>query len=381
MSDPLRALREGCRELAAELRDLALPVDAEPHAEERLRASPALRLLRALGTPRRYRAGEVPRWAETFADSRVTRVVANIELARGDVGVLNACAAPSLAGLTVDALGDPEQQDYFYAELAEHGLWTFFGMTEAEHGSDATAMRSRLTPEGPADAVDGDGFLLSGGKRYVANAARGGIGVVFARTGPTPLSIRAVLLRRPAPGLTGTPLEMLGLRGACLGELTFDDVPVPRERLLGRHLPASRRGLWGANRAFGVVRLQIAAQALGAGYAIRDEVCALRPGWDGHRPVTARLDAARALLLDLAAEADADPDDRRPPSLAKLHTSALAVEVGRWAEGALPPGSLVEHPLLEKWCRDVMAFEFMDGTSHILRLTVAPNAAPPTEGP
>ncbi|UED82956.1 acyl-CoA dehydrogenase family protein [Streptomyces profundus] len=371
----LRALRDGCRELAPELREIALAVDAEPHAEERLRASSALRLLRVAGTPRRHRASEVPGWASPFTDSCLARVVANVELARGDVGVLNACAAPSLAGLTVDALGDRAQQDDFYGALARDEPWTFFGMTEADHGSDATALGSRLTPDGAG------GFVLHGGKRYVANAARGGIGVVFARTGPTPLAIRAVVLRRPAPGFTGAPLEMLGLRGACLGSMAFDGVQVRGEQVLGRHLPASRRGLWGANRAFGVVRMQIAAQALGAGYAIRDEVRALRPGWDGHLALSARLDAAHALLLDLAAEADADPDDRRPPSLAKLHTAALAVEVGRWAESALSPGSLVEHPLLEKWCRDVMAFEFMDGTSHMLRLAVAPDAAPRREGP
>ncbi|MDT0267365.1 acyl-CoA dehydrogenase family protein [Streptomyces sp. DSM 44915] len=370
----LRELRAGCRELAGELREIALAVDAEPRDTDRLRANAALELLRVVGTPRRHRAAAVPGWAEPFADSALARVVGNVELARGDVGALNACAAPSLAGLTVDALGDRDQQDYFYGTLARHGCWTFFGMTEPEHGSDATAMRTRLAGD------DAGGYRLHGVKRYVANAVRGEIGVVFARTGPTPLAIRAVLLRRGAPGLGGSDLEMLGLRGARLGELTFDGVPVPAEHLLGRRLPASRRGLWGANRAFGVVRLQIAAQALGAGYAMRDEVRALRPGWDGHRPVTARLDAARELLYDLAAASDADPDDRRPPSLAKLHTAALAVEVGRWAESVLPAGALVERPLLEKWCRDVMAFEFMDGTSHMLRLTVAPDAAPRREG-
>ncbi|RBM20479.1 acyl-CoA dehydrogenase family protein [Streptomyces sp. PT12] len=366
----LRRLADGSRELAAELRGLALAVDADPHDTAPLRASPALELLRVIGTPRPFRAHPVPAWAEPYGDSRLARVVANVELARGDAGALNACAAPSLAGFTVDALGDADQQKAFYEEVANERPWTFFGMTEPDHGSDATAMRTRLDPDPEG------GFRLHGAKRYVANAARGTIGVVWARTGPTPLSLRAVVLRRPAPGFTGAPLETLGLRGACLGEMAFDGVPVPPDAILGRHLPASRRGLWGANRAFGVVRLQIAAQALGSAFALRDAVRALRPGWAGHAPVSARLAAARELLYDLAAASDARPDDRRPPSLAKLHTAALAVEVGRWAEAALPPGSLVEHPLLEKWCRDVCAFEFMDGTSSILRLAIAPEATP-----
>ncbi len=371
----LRELRGQSGELAAELRSIALDVDADPHNRERLRSSEVLELLRVVGTPKPYRAYDVPRWAEQFTESCLGRVVGNIELARGDAGALNAVAAPSLAGFTVDALGNEAQQEFFYRELAQHRSWTFFGMTEPAHGSDATAMQTRLEPD-----PDG-GFRLHGTKRYVANALRGAIGVVFARTGPSALTIRAALVQRPAPGFTGSTVDMLGLRGACLGEMGFDGVPIAPEMVLGRHLPASKRGLWGANRAFTVVRLQIAAQALGVAYAIHDVVRDERPQWTGHEVVAARLHAARELLYDVALEVDHAPDDRRAPSIAKLHTTNLAVETGRWAESALPPGALLQHPLLEKWCRDVCAFEFMDGTSNILRLMIAPAAAPRREGP
>ncbi|SFC88643.1 acyl-CoA dehydrogenase family protein [Streptomyces aidingensis] len=370
----VRDLVAGCRELGAELRTLALAVDRAPEDHRLLRRCGALELLRVVGTPERFRPHPVPAWAREFTASCLGRVAANIELARGDAGVLNACAAPSLAGFTVDALGDERQQELFYGELARTGCWTFFGMTEPEHGSDATALRTRL------DRDPAGGFLMHGTKRYVANAERGSVGVVFARVGPTPLSIRAVLLKRPAPGFTGSPLEMLGLRGARIGEMRFDAVPVPEEHVLGRHLPLSRRGLWGANRAFTVVRLQIAAQALGVAHAIHDQVRALRPGRPGHDLVTARLDAARQLLYDTAAEVDARPDDREPACVAKLHTTHLAVRTARWAERELPPSALAGHPLLEKWCRDVCAFEFMDGTTNILRLAVAPAPASHREG-
>lgn len=373
LTPALAELRELSRTLAADLRGIALAVDADPFDADRLRNSEALELLRLMSIPRAYRTGPVPACAEQFTASALGRVVANIELAGGDVGVMNACAAPSLAGLAVDALGDGSQQDLFYQDMAQRRSWTFFGMTEPEHGSDATAMQTRLDP-------DGDGYRLNGAKRYVANAERGAIGVVFARTGPTPLSIRAVLLRRPAPGFTAGALEMTGLRGACIGHMEFADTPVPREMVLGRHLPASRRGMWGAVRAFNVIRLQIGAQALGAAFAIRDYVCAQRPGWTGHELMTARLDAARALLHDYARVLDEAPDDRLAPSLAKLYASELAVESTRWAETALGPGALLEHPLLEKWCRDVCAFEFMDGTSNILRLTVGADLAPTRAG-
>ena len=349
-SDELQGL---AAELATELRPHALAVDAGAVPD-----IPALNVIRDIATPPEFRAGDVPKCAELYTETCLARTAANIEFSRGDAGVLNLCRAPSLAGLAVDALGSPEQREEFYRVLADERPWTFFGMTEAARGSDATALETRLDQD----------FRLYGGKRYVANAERGGIGVIFARTGPTPLSIRAVVVRNPSPGYTGRALTMFGLRGAALGEMTFDGIELPREALLGAHLPASKRGLWGINRTFNVMRLQIGAQALGVALAISDFVHTIRPQWK--TLMTTRLEAARELLLDCAHDVDNNPDDRRAPSIGKLHATHLAVETARWAEAALPAGALLEHPLLEKWCRDVHAFEFMDGTSNIQRLTI-----------
>lgn len=374
--DPaLRELRDICRQIARDLRSRALAVDGDPDDVSRHLDAPSLTLLRTASTPKRFRQDDLPlRFAE-YTDSCLARALANVELARGDAGILSANTGPSLAGLAVDALGDEAQQELFYRALADGRTWTFFAMTEPDRGSDATALTSRLEPEPDLSG----GQRLTGTKRYVANAARGSIGVVFARTGPTALSIRAALVQCPAPGFRGRSLEMIGLRGARFGEMTFDGVHVPETMLLGRHLPTSQRGIWGAARAFNVMRVQIAAQSLGVGFAIHDYVLEHRPQAPGAELVSARLAAARELLYDVAVAVDRAPADPRPPSIVKLHTTGLAVELTRWAERSLGPGSLLEHPLLEKWCRDVCAFEFMDGTGNILRLHIAPDTAPVRE--
>lgn len=364
--DPaLRRLRGLCREAAADLRQRALAVDAAPGEMAQHLGSTTLAMVRAASTPKRFRAADdAP--LDGYIDSCLSRAVASIELAWGDAGVLTANTGPALAGIAVDALGSEEQQELFYEAIADGRTWTFFAMTEPERGSDATAIETRLerTP---------DGYRLHGTKRYVGNGSRAGIGVVFGRTGASPLTIRGALVRCPSPGYTAAPLDMMGLRGARISQIDLDGVPVPDSMLLGSHLPASRRGIWGASRAFNIMRVQIAAMALGTAFAIRDYVCEQRPGWDGHERISARLDAARALLYAAAAEVDLSPDERRPPSVAKLHATDLAVRVGRWAAAALGPGGLLEHPLVEKWCRDLYAFEFMDGTSNILRLHVTQN--------
>ncbi|WP_406492344.1 acyl-CoA dehydrogenase [Streptomyces sp. NBC_00846] len=367
---PLRELRHVCREAGRELRRYALAVDDDPGGSTAYLDSAVLALMRAATTPKEFRTPDMPD-DRGFADGCLSRVVAGVEIARGDAGVVAANTGASLAGAAVDTLGDDTQRALFYSAIADGRSWTCFGMTEPDHGSDATAMETRL------DALPdpADGYLLTGAKRYVGNASRASVGVVFGRTGRSPLSIRGALIPLPAPGFTAEPLDMIGLRGARICRLGLDGVHVPREMLLGAHLPASRRGLWGIGRTFNAMRLQVAALALGTALGTRDYVVEQRPRWDGHETVSARLDAARQLLYDAAAAVDHDPDTRRPPSAAKLHVTDLAVRTAHWAARALGPGALQEHPLLEKWCRDVRAFEFMDGTSNMQRLHITSDIA------
>lgn len=368
LDPPLRVLQGRCREAAADLRSRALAVDADPDDMAPHLESTTLAMVRAASTPKRFRTAADSPIDDGYNDSCLSRAVASLELAWGDAGVLTANTGPALAGIAVDTLGSEGQQAQFYDAIADGRTWTFFAMTEPARGSDATAIDTRL------DRV-ADGYLLQGAKRYVGNASRGGIGVVFGRTGRSALTIRGALVRCPAPGYAAEPLAMMGLRGARISQVDLDGVHVPEAMVLGAHLPASRRGIWGASRTFNIMRVQIAAMALGVAFAIRDVVRDERPGWDGHELISARLRAARALLYTAAAKVDLSPDDRRAPSVVKLHATDLAVRVGRWAATALGPGSLLEHPLLEKWCRDVYAFEFMDGTSNILRLHLTQDVA------
>ncbi|MFE1101177.1 acyl-CoA dehydrogenase family protein [Nocardiopsis alba] len=291
--------------------------------------------------------------------------VAVTEICRGDVGMMLACPGPALAGVAMRFLGDEDQREYFYRRVSDGRTWTFFAMTEPAIGSDATAMTTRLEKDGS------DTYRLSGTKRYVGNGSRGDLGLVFARTSPGVLGIRAVLVEAGGPGWEAEALDMVGLRGARLSEMRFDDVAVPADMLLGRHLPPTRRGIMGALRAFNHMRVQIASMALGVSHAIHEYVAEHEPRAVGVDVMRARLEAAEELTFDAARAVDADPDLGHLSSAAKLRTTRLAAEVAHWSGGALGPASFLEHPLLEKWSRDVGALEFMDGTGNIQRMHVA----------
>ncbi|MBB2893339.1 acyl-CoA dehydrogenase family protein [Flexivirga oryzae] len=341
---------------ADDLRAMALPIDRDPGDTSGYADSVGMQLLRHASLP-------APGNDEAKLQGCVGHSILVTALAYGDAGGVLAAPGPSLAGVVVDLLGAPQQRDTFYAALSDPAAHSFCGITEPRHGSDAMGMEARLT------ATDG-GYLLNGEKRYIGNGARGKIGVVFARTGLSPLTIRAILLDPAASGVQRTPIDTVGLRGAQIAQLTFSDVFVPSHAVLGQHLPVTRRGVWGAVQAFNIMRTQVAALAIGTSAAIVDLVAAAKPALDVafHR---ARIDAGYALMLRGAEQADQDPAVSHLASLAKLHAVELCRDLSEWAIESLGPSSLLEHPLLEKWWRDAYGFEFMEGVSNVQRIHIA----------
>lgn len=171
--------------------------------------------------------------------------------------MLLAAPGPVMSGVLVDAMGDEQQKKWFYSRIMEKPTWTFFALTEPDRGSDAGAMNTTLTPDGD------DHFVLRGAKRYIGNAARADLGIVFARTRPGPLGVTAVLTETSIAGFTAEPLETIGLRGLRITAVTLDDVRVPAGQVLGRHLRATQRGMWSAVQGLNRLRPGVAAFGLG----------------------------------------------------------------------------------------------------------------------
>ena len=350
VDDDLVKVRDTAREHAAALRDRALAVDLAPQDLRPHLECPGVRFV-----------GEL--LERPLQVLRMT--VALFELARGDAGMILAAPGPALAGVAVGLIGDQAQAQRLAEAVRDGQTWAFMAVTEPQAGSDATRLSARLRPDGYG------GYLLSGHKCYIGNGARGRIGVVFARTGNGPRSVCAALVEAPAAGLSATALDSIGLRGAGISEMDFRDVPVPASGLLGQHRPAAERGIFGALRVFNIVRVYVAALAAGTAAAVHETVLAET----GPHPVLdaaqARIAAARQLTLRAAASVEADFRNGYLPSMAKLAAVRIAKDACDRLPALLGRGALLDYPLLEKWRRDAMGFEFMEGTSHIQQLNVA----------
>ncbi len=130
--------------------------------------------------------------------------------------------------------GSKAQKREWLPKIASGETLAAFALAEERSGTDASAMLTRLDPD-----PSGEGFRLSGKKSYVTNGVRAGLFTVFARTTPPEPGhkphVTAVLVPR-GPGVSsGSPLDTLGLRGAGVCDVTFDNVFIPPEGVLGTH--------------------------------------------------------------------------------------------------------------------------------------------------
>lgn len=126
--------------------------------------------------------------------------------------------------------GTEAQKQNYLPRLAAGELLFAFAMTEPGGGTDVLrAMRTWARPSG-------DGFILNGAKIWSTGAHAADFLLVLARTeeGEKPSAgLTVLIVDAKSPGITATPIPKLGLRSLGSCEVSFQDVLVPRESILG----------------------------------------------------------------------------------------------------------------------------------------------------
>jgi alkylation response protein AidB-like acyl-CoA dehydrogenase len=129
-----------------------------------------------------------------------------------------------IAGQVVAKFGSPEQKKAYLPALATGEAIASFALTESEAGSSPTGMRT-------SGRREGDGWLLSGTKRFITNAPLASWFVVFARTDSTAEGGRGIstfIVKTTDSGVSVGPRDhKMGQRGAWTSEATMGLGPVP----------------------------------------------------------------------------------------------------------------------------------------------------------
>jgi cyclohexanecarboxyl-CoA dehydrogenase len=322
----------------------------------------------AIGLPEEY--------GGTGEPDPVTLGLAAEALAYGDV---NVASAPVLSGLVASQLAENGQKSVvaeWLPRMISGDVVAAIAVTESSGGSDAARMRCE------ARKVEG-GYRITGEKIAITLATVAAIALVYAREpgskGHTGISCFAVPL--DAPGVTRTHTMAMGAVSLCWGQLSFEDVFVPDDHLVGEY----GRGFAGAMEHFDFSRPALGLLCLGAAQVSMDEACEWaknREAFD--RPLAAfqgvsfplaehatYLEAARWLCYRSLWAREAGEKHTHFAAMSKWWPPIVAkdaIETAIVTFGNL--GYSTEMPLQQRY-RDVMSYLIADGTAGIQKRIIA----------
>ncbi|MFC6991933.1 acyl-CoA dehydrogenase [Haladaptatus sp. GCM10025707] len=301
------------------------------------------------------------------------------EIARGSGGVGTIVAAHiSLAGNMLYEFGNEEQKQEYLTPLAEGKDIGAFALSEAQAGSDVPAM-------GTTAEKDGDEYVINGGKLWISNGSVADTVTLFAKTDPDAgnKGISSFIVRPEEDDgfyVEGTE-DKLGDKGCPTAELRFDDLRIPEDRLLGEE----GEGFVHALKTLNGGRITIAARSIGIAQAALDEAVTYsqeREQFGGpisqfqaiqHKlaDMDTKISAAR-MLMHLAADKKIRGENFiKEAAQAKLYASEISREVAN--EGIQIHGGYgytKDFPA-ERFYRDAKLNEIYEGTSEVLRNTIA----------
>jgi len=357
------------------IRDECMPFEQQIDRDDQI-PEPLVQRMRALGLfghsiPREYGGAGL-------STEQLARV--NIEVSqaattfRARFGGNTGIASESLV---VD--GTPAQKQAWLPRLASGELTGCFALTEAQAGSDATALQT-------VAERDGDDYLLSGRKCFITNAPIAGLFTVFARTEPGTIGakgISAFLVERGTPGLHTPPAyRKMGQHGSPVGEVVLARCRVPASAIVG-HAPG--QGFRTAMKALNKQRINLAALCVGPAIRLVDEMVGFASARQQFGQAISEFQlvqqmiaesntevhAARALVLETARMRDAGVDVTMEASMCKLFASEMCGRVADRAVQVFGGSGYIADNVAERFYRDVRLFRLYEGTSQIHLVNIA----------
>lgn len=304
------------------------------------------------------------------------RCVAEIEFGRTSRALHVICNRP--APILRACVGD--QIETYLKPVITGERWECFALTEPGAGSDARQIATRAVR-------DGSDFVVNGEKIFITMAMRADFIILFAVTGvdETPKGpqkrITAFLVDKDTPGITVSPIDVVGNRGMKSCMISFQDVRVPSRNILGEEgggFAIAKNWIFSGRVMLAANCVGVAERAMGIAARYANTRVAF-----GHKigqfqgtsfklaDMATEIHATRLMVLDAAAKMEAGVITQREASQVNLYGSEMA---GRVTDNALQilggMGVTKEMPL-ERFWRDVRVERIWEGTSEIHRDIIA----------
>jgi alkylation response protein AidB-like acyl-CoA dehydrogenase len=373
---PLTVLSEEEQLFQSSIRDFAEeqigPAVSSMDAEGRIRPSliPPLFELGLFGI-------EVPETYGGAGGSFFMAILAVEELARVDASVsVLVDVQNTLVNNALLRWGSEELKKTYLPWLCGEKVGSY-ALSEAGSGSDAFALSTRALKRP-------DGFVLTGRKLWITNAAEAGIFIVFANVDPAlgHRGITAFIIEKGDAGFSvGKREEKLGIRASSTCELILDDCFVPKNRILGEEGKGYRVAIETLNEGrigIGAQMIGVAQGALEAAIRYSNERKQFGSPISSFQAVqfqlagmATELEAARLMVYNAARLKMAGRSFVKEAAMAKYFSSMAAERV---TSGSLEIfggyGYTREYPV-EKFYRDAKIGKIYEGTSNMQLQTIA----------
>lgn len=289
--------------------------------------------------------------------------------------------AACYAGMTLLECGSEEQKAELLPRVAAGDLLFAYGWTEPEVGADLASVTTSAR-------VEGDEIVINGAKRFCTGAGVCDYIYTLVRSdpaGPRYQNLSLVMIPPTADGVTVEGVHSLGLKGASTTDVTFDEVRVPFDHLVGG--PEGWNRGWSMITGVGldVEKLEVAAMALGLAQGAFEEAEAYaetrqqfgKPIGEfqavrhGLADMRTTLYAARLVLEDAATRADRREQCGTETSMAKLFVTEAAKTVVLEAQNIMGAYGYVRGFDCERYVRDVLAMPIIGGSSAVQRNNIA----------
>lgn len=300
------------------------------------------------------------------------------ELSRGYSSVADQCGLLELVSTLLVEYGTPEQQKRYLGPLLRYERRCAYAITEPEAGSDVSGLRTTARKTSPST------WTLSGNKIWIHNAPVADFAVVLARTDVTAgkRGMSIFLVDADRPGYVAGPKEhKMGQRASQVGALTFDEVELPEDSLLGEEgrgfhmmmgvLDKGRIGI--AALAVGILQAALEqsleyaqfrkqfGQAISSFQAVQWMLADMAKG----------THAARLMVRDAAAKMDSGERATLECSMAKCFAGDAAVE--HTANAVQIHGGIgyIRGVEVERLYRDAKITQIYEGTNQIQRMIIS----------
>ncbi|HXA53640.1 MAG TPA: acyl-CoA dehydrogenase family protein, partial [Solirubrobacteraceae bacterium] len=298
------------------------------------------------------------------------------ELSWGCSGIQTTLGCNGLATAPIALGGSEETKKKYLGAVTEELKLVSFCLTEPDAGSDVSGMRTTAVKRG-------DKYVLNGSKCFITNGGHADYYTVYAKTDKEAghRGISAFVVEREWGVVVDKKEDKLGQRASNTATITFNDVEVPEENLLGEENKGFKLAMMTLDRT----RPGVAAMATGIARAALEfavEYAKERTQFGVpiamHQAVqfmiadmATDVEAARLLTWKSAAMLDNGERNTLVSSHAKRFAADAAMKVATDAVQVYGGYGFIKDYPVEKLFRDAKIMQLYEGTSQIQRLVIA----------